>query len=1561
VTAGRGTWRAFAWVAVATVGALGGILQAGATTPRTLTPALESAVTPPAPAGPPVSGVDEAALRARVAGAWSALPLLFEENRGQADPAVRYLARGAGYRLFLSPTEAVLALTPVAGAGQADLHQAAPAGRDALRVTFVGAEPGAGIEGRAPVPGRTHYLVGPRDKWHTDIPNFQEVRYRGIYPGIDLVFYGRRGEIEYDFAVAPGADPSAIALEIAGASDMRVDDSGDLVLATAGGEMRFRAPAIFQEVSGAREPVAGGFALEDGRVRFRVAAHDPERPLVIDPVLSYATYLKGAGVDVALDVALDDHGDAYVTGFTGLTSSDAFLDTFPDPGAFDDVAGGVYDAFVVKLDPRKAGAAGLIFATYLGGGSFDIGKGIAVTPDGNRVYVVGATGSPQGGSDPFPLVGGFDQTLGGDEDAFLVELNGAGNAVTYATYIGGRDFEQPRAVTILADGDVVVVGGTESSDFPNTTPLQRRFYGHSEAFVVKVDPRRVGSASLVWGTRFGGGGHERADAVVEVGDDLVVVGETSSTQSGSHPFPLVKPTDSTYNGGSEDAFVARLAGNGSALRFSTFLGGSGDDSAHAVALAPDGAPGQGAVWVGGSTTSKNFPTRPFVASGPVYQGTFGGDESDGFLARYDIPDATPGPGLLYATYIGGSRDDSVNDLGTDAAGDLFAGGQTGRDGFVAAFPPHDPTTAAYFTPIGGSGRDVVYGLAADAAGRVTVVGLTRSADFPTTPDALATTGDVDVTDEGDAFLAVLGPLGGIDHCGDSDGDSCDDCSSGTFDPANDGPDADLDGVCDAGDNCPVDINPDQADADQDGIGDACDSFTDSDHDGTVDALDNCPGVSAAQYDIDADGVGDACDNCVAVANPGQADADRDGVGDACDDDTVAPEDVAAGAPGGHCRTCGSNPPPPPPDSDGDGVVDTDDNCVNAPNPLQQDGDGDGTGDACDPCPSDAQNDADHDGLCADVDNCPNVANAGQANLDSDTEGDACDDDADGDGFTSTTAGGNDCDDHNASVYPGAGGGWPNDCNASPPYVVGFSLGEGSPVWRAPDGTANYVVSQALWNWLPTETGASITVRAQVLDALRNPVTDPTTQVAITVAAVTSYPGAYSNDVRAILGPDLAVTPGSAGVSVNTSITPHDYGGSVLLNFNAQVGGPSLTGQVRIPYDRDGDELPEAWEHLYGDLTHDQDNDPAPVSGGHNGDGQSAFREYRGYIWGPALTFYPAGSHYAYSTDTYLPEGPAVYFRGNPLRRDFFVEYENYGTPLPNVPASANVVYPIPVSTDPVPAGGRPPFALGAAFVEQHIDIHVKDLTIPAGTAGIHWAHIRHDEVGRFENPVGLTDAQLLLLGYKLFPNVDTPIFKPTGSPPHQWNFGTRGGSNYGTSTVYGTGTRTYHRALVHYFGDRPYLDNTVQVTAGSPGAPGGPGDGALNDLTTEEDKNDDGFLAAGEDNGDGRIAGDYRDSTWETAAQASPLSLAYQRTLTGHDIDNNGRVELPFVTNPLAVPAGVEASFAQVTKHTITHELGHATGCVHTDDPSDVMYQWAVTWNSDNHFSNSAAQLITIH
>src|SRR6266513_519626 len=428
------------------------------------------------------------------------LPLSFEANLGQTSSQVKFLSRAQGYTLFLTRhAEAVLVLgksapkrTPAQPADKLAAfvepqREAVPPA--VLRMKLVGAKLTPQVLGVDEFPGKANYIIGndPK-KWRTNVPTYAKVRYREVYPGVDLVYYGKQRQLEHDFIVAPGADPSSITLGFAGAEKMSLDPRrGALVLSVKGGEVRFEKPRIYQELGGTWREISGGYVLKNANgVGFAVAAYDANKPLVIDPTLSYSTYLGGGGDDLGLGIAADGAGNAYVTGETGSTDF---------PGAISSNGGGS-DAFVAKIN--AAGTA-LVYSTYLGGSGDDFGQGIAVDAAGNA-YVTGYTGSTN-----FP--GASSSTIqssnGGGIDAFVAKINAAGTALVYSTYLGGSSVDEGFGIAVDAAGNAYVTGETGSTDFhgASSSMIQSSNGGGFDAFVAKFN---AGGTALVYSTYLGG-------------------------------------------------------------------------------------------------------------------------------------------------------------------------------------------------------------------------------------------------------------------------------------------------------------------------------------------------------------------------------------------------------------------------------------------------------------------------------------------------------------------------------------------------------------------------------------------------------------------------------------------------------------------------------------------------------------------------------------------------------------------------------------------------------------------------------------------------------------------------------------------------------------------------------------------------------------------------------------------------------------------------------------------------------------------------------------------------
>ena len=489
----------------------------------------------------------DTATRARLMESYGWLPLSFEANHGQTDGKVKFLSRGSGYNLFLTATEAVLSLRKPqlkdkAAQGSA-LHKAdktEPA--TVVSMKLVGANPDPKITGVNQLPGKVNYFLGKDPKkWRTNISTYARVRYTNVYPGIDLVFYGQGQKLEYDFIVAPGADPEAIALCF-GQTPLKIDQNGDLALDAKGEELCLQKPLIYQDIDGIRKPVSGGYVLhpvknekQTHQVGFKIAAYDRTRPLVIDPVLIYSTYLGGSNTDEGYGIAVDATGNCYVTGYTNSTD-------FPTENPLYPNNAGYYDAFVTSLNP--VGNA-LIYSTYLGGSSNDSGYGIAVDATGN-CYVTGWTLSSD-----FPTENPLYPNNAGSHDAFVTSLNPAGDALIYSTYLGGSSNDYGYGIAVDATGNCYVTGWTSSSDFPTQYPLYPNNAGGWDVFVTSLNP--AGDA-LIYSTYLGGSSTDYGYGIaVDTTGNCYVIGCTSSTN-----FPTQNPLYPN-NAGYYNAFVCKIS------------------------------------------------------------------------------------------------------------------------------------------------------------------------------------------------------------------------------------------------------------------------------------------------------------------------------------------------------------------------------------------------------------------------------------------------------------------------------------------------------------------------------------------------------------------------------------------------------------------------------------------------------------------------------------------------------------------------------------------------------------------------------------------------------------------------------------------------------------------------------------------------------------------------------------------------------------------------------------------------------------------------------------------
>ncbi len=730
----------------------------------------------------------------RVQAKFAALPLAFEQNVGQTDPQVKYMARGNGYKLFLTSSEAIFKLHKRGGDSEVrDMmmnRRIGPSGLRSMlrrraqekskelmatvRMSMLGANPAAQPTADELQSGRVNYFIGnDPSKWHSDVPLFGQVSYRNLYPGIDLAFHGKGKQLEFDYLVNPGANANSIALGFQGAEQVTTNPSGDLVLTTPAGPIEMHRPVAYQEKDGMRQSVDVRFVTRANRVTFAVGAYDRSRQLIIDPTVTYSTYFGGDFADYGLAITVDASGNELIA---GATDSDTI------PGLNKATDGGSFDVFVTKLNP----AGVLQFTTEFGGSSDEFPGGIAV--DSTGIYVSGTTDSSD-----FPVTPGAAQGTfvgggaNGSNDAFAAKLTLTGS-ITWATFINGSDSTTGLAVAIDSAQNVYVVGETFAPDLgpggvpalPNGSAINLGTgVGPDDGYIVKVNS--TGSAFALVSYIGGSSGDLATGVALDGSGNVYVSGETISTDLPTTPGVVQGKcgTDGQCNTGSngplDDAFVVAIAANLSGYNYVTYYGGSNIDDA--LAIAADSA---GDAFITGLTQSSDFPT-----AGTPYQSSPGAKAQQNAFAVELNP---TGSSAIYGTYLGGSGTDLGLGIALDSStpANIYITGQTSSsnfptvnptqaalsgttDAFVSVLSPGQKT-ALFSTYLGGGGdEDQLAGaITLDSSEKIYVTGDTDSgngstAAFPTKAALDGTYGGGTCTSNSatvpctDAFIAAFGP------------------------------------------------------------------------------------------------------------------------------------------------------------------------------------------------------------------------------------------------------------------------------------------------------------------------------------------------------------------------------------------------------------------------------------------------------------------------------------------------------------------------------------------------------------------------------------------------------------------------------------------------------------------------------------------------------------------------------------------------------------------------------------------------------------------------------------
>jgi len=633
------------------------------------------------------------------------IPLYFITNKGQVNEKAKFYAKASRYTLWLTKDGLVFDSVKKVEVKAEKTHPA-PSGhpsqegnihiphpyrtpkieRDVSRLIFLDADKSPEIVPVEEAKLRVNYFIGnDKSKWHGDIPTSMVVLYKNLYKNIDLKVYGIEKQVEYDWIVKVGGDPGDIKFRYKNVKGTRIDEEGNLLIETDFGKLMHKKPVSYQEIGMERKDIDVKFKkIAENTYGFEAGAYDRSRDLIIDPVvLVYSTYLGGGNDECGYGIAVDDSGNVYVTGYTSSTD-------FPTLDQYQGDQRG-YDVFVTKLDPTQSGASSLLYSTYLGGGFFDKGLGIAVDGSGNA-YVTGATHSMD-----FPTLNQYQGDQGGT-DVFVAKLDptqSGASSLLYSTYLGGNLEDWGYGIAVDGSGNAYVTGCTLSTNFPTLNQYQG-YQGSYDVFVTRLDPTQSGTSGLIYSTYVGGGSQDYGYGIaVDSNRNAYVTGETNSTD-----FPTLNQYQEAYQGNS-DVFVTKLDSTQSGtagLLYSTYLGGGSTDKGLGIAVDSSGN-----AYVTGATYGTDFPTLN------QYQGDQGG--IDAFVTRLD-PTQSGASSLLYSTYLGGVYNDFGYAIAVDGNRNAYVTGDTrssdfptlnqyqgyqgSYDAFVSKFsfgPSNEPPTA----------------------------------------------------------------------------------------------------------------------------------------------------------------------------------------------------------------------------------------------------------------------------------------------------------------------------------------------------------------------------------------------------------------------------------------------------------------------------------------------------------------------------------------------------------------------------------------------------------------------------------------------------------------------------------------------------------------------------------------------------------------------------------------------------------------------------------------------------------------------------------------------------
>ncbi len=606
---------------------------------------------------------------------YGTIPLYFIPNEGQVHDKALFYAKASRYTLWLTKEGLVFDSIKRIKKGNNESRPTHPKDRnnpegftcerDVSRLIFLNSKKNPEVVPEDQTEHKVNYFIGKDEsKWRTNIQTSRVILYKDLYRNIDLRVYGIEKQIEYDFIVKPYGEVSDISFEYRDVEKTTIDKDGNLVIETKFGELEHAKPACYQLIEGERVKVEARFKrIENNTYGFKIKEYNRNYELIIDPlVLVYSTYLGGSDNDECFGIAVDTEGAAYVTGYTGMPEWPIRAD-FPTLNPIQGINRGRSDVFIAKVN--SSGSA-LVYSTYLGGSGADEGHAIAVDSEG-AAYVTGQTGVPELNEwlelFDFPTLNPIQGTMEGLLDVFITKVNSSGSALIYSTYLGGSYSDWGYSIAVDAEGAAYVTGRTGSTDFPTQNPIQGTNAGLDDAFIAKVNSS--GSA-LIYSTYLGGSYQDGGGSIAVDSDGAAyVTGFTGSTD-----FPTQNPIQGSHAGGSEDGFTAKVNSSGSALIYSTYLGGSGYDSSRGIAVDSEGA-----VYVIGDTYSTDFPTQ-----NPIQEINAGLD--DVFITKVN----SSGSALIYSTYLGGSREDFGNSIAVDSEGAAYVAGQTCSTDFPTQNP-----------------------------------------------------------------------------------------------------------------------------------------------------------------------------------------------------------------------------------------------------------------------------------------------------------------------------------------------------------------------------------------------------------------------------------------------------------------------------------------------------------------------------------------------------------------------------------------------------------------------------------------------------------------------------------------------------------------------------------------------------------------------------------------------------------------------------------------------------------------------------------------------------------